>query len=335
MATSYYPEKSKKMDLSLTIFRSLTVGFLYEWKGGCFGSGVITSDRAKIGRKRTKERAMPTLNQLIRHGREEKRRILRRWSVSGVCFLCVGALVAPLYFMSLKVGLGGLFHAVLQKLMVSIGMRAIAALFVKMGCSVGLTLAIGFAVKAILATEGTPSMGNNMMAPAGGEGGSGAGSSQRPVHLDLTLPPGGRDELSAVMDDLAEAESGIQQALLEIERLNESKGEVLQANLEARERELARLRTFLSEVDERVEQARSMDSARDQERARLRAELRAQIEPFRQTEARLAAQRQALEEVQNSLQQQLRAQNQFLQEAGEGSTSAPVLKEGTPLFKQK
>ena len=30
---------------------------------GCFGSGVITS-----------ERAMPTLNQLIRHGREEKRR---------------------------------------------------------------------------------------------------------------------------------------------------------------------------------------------------------------------------------------------------------------------
>lgn len=40
---------------------------------GCFGSGVITSDRAKIG-GRTKERAMPTLNQLIRHGREEKRR---------------------------------------------------------------------------------------------------------------------------------------------------------------------------------------------------------------------------------------------------------------------
>ncbi|GER39086.1 ribosomal protein S12 [Striga asiatica] len=39
---------------------------------GCFGSGVITSDRAQRGR--TKEIAMPTLNQLIRHGREEKRR---------------------------------------------------------------------------------------------------------------------------------------------------------------------------------------------------------------------------------------------------------------------
>jgi hypothetical protein len=49
-----------------------------------------------------------------------------------------------------------------------------------MGCSGGLTLAIRVAVKAFLATEGTPSVGNNMMAPAGGEGGSGAGSSQPP-----------------------------------------------------------------------------------------------------------------------------------------------------------
>lgn len=40
---------------------------------GCFGSGVTTSDRAKIG-GRIKKKAMPTLNQLIRHGREEKRR---------------------------------------------------------------------------------------------------------------------------------------------------------------------------------------------------------------------------------------------------------------------
>ncbi|CAK7324927.1 unnamed protein product, partial [Dovyalis caffra] len=38
---------------------------------GCFGLGVITSDRAG---ERTRSRAMPTLNQLIRHGREEKRR---------------------------------------------------------------------------------------------------------------------------------------------------------------------------------------------------------------------------------------------------------------------
>ncbi|KAL4371723.1 hypothetical protein AHAS_Ahas06G0194300 [Arachis hypogaea] len=118
--------------------------------------------------------------------------------------------------------------------------------------------------------------------------GSGAGSSQRPVHLDLNLPPGRRDELSAVIDDLAEAErkiqraeteiQQIQEALQEIEGLNESRVEGLQANLGAIERELARLRTCLSEVDERVEQARSMDSARDQERARQQAELRAQMD---------------------------------------------------------
>jgi len=181
-----------------------------------------------------------------------------------------------------------------------------------------------------------------MMAPAGEEGGSGAGSSQRPVHLDLNLPPGGRDELSAVIDDLAEAErkiqeaeKQIQEALQEIEGLNESRVEGLQANLVTLERELARLRTCLSEVDERAEQARSMDSARDQERARQQAELRAQMEPFLQREARLAARRQALAEVANSLQQQLWAQDRFLQEAGEGSTSAPVLKGGTPPFQPK
>lgn len=37
------------------------------------------------------------------------------------------------------------------------------------GCSVDLILVIGFAVKAFLATEGTPSVGNNMMAYDGDE----------------------------------------------------------------------------------------------------------------------------------------------------------------------
>lgn len=40
---------------------------------GCFRLGVTTNDRATIGGGRT-VRAMPTLNQLIRHGREKKRR---------------------------------------------------------------------------------------------------------------------------------------------------------------------------------------------------------------------------------------------------------------------
>ncbi|XLT31189.1 hypothetical protein HN873_062481 [Arachis hypogaea] len=211
-----------------------------------------------------------------------------------------------------------------------------------MGCSGGLALAIGLLAKVLITEAASEMVGPRMMPTgSGGEGGCGAGSSRRPVHLDLNLPPGGRDELNAVFDDLVGVEKKIHESETAIRRLqeasasqglNESQVEGIQANLVALEQELVRLRTCLSEVDERVEQARSMDSARDQERARQQAELRA---PFIQTEARLAARRQALAEAVNSLQQQLRAQDQFLQEAGEGSTSAPVLKGGTPPFQPK
>ncbi|EEF26853.1 ATP synthase alpha subunit mitochondrial, putative [Ricinus communis] len=132
-----------------------------------------------------------------------------------------------------------------------------------------------------------PIPGEQAMPPAGGEGGSGSGSSQRPVDLDLTLPPSGRDELAAVMEDLEQAETKIQEAETEIRRIQQAliegdqrENAGLIAHLEARERELARLSSFLSEVDERVEQARSMDSSRDQERSRQQAEFRAQIEPL-------------------------------------------------------
>ncbi|XP_058210232.1 small ribosomal subunit protein uS12m [Rhododendron vialii] len=43
---------------------------------GFLGLGITTSERAKIG-GRTQEKAMSTLHQLIRHGREEKRRTNR------------------------------------------------------------------------------------------------------------------------------------------------------------------------------------------------------------------------------------------------------------------
>jgi len=51
--------------------------------------------------------------------------------------------------------------------------------------------------------------------PTVGEGGSGAGSSRRPVDLDLNLPPGSRDELSDLVAELDQVES-------EIHRLTES-----------------------------------------------------------------------------------------------------------------
>lgn len=111
-----------------------------------------------------------------------------------------------------------------------------------------------------------------MMAPSGGEGGSGAGPSQRPGHIDLTLPPGSGDELSDLVAELDQAER-------EIRRLSESRIESTE-DQEARQQILARLKTFLDEVDSRLEQAREIDRVRDNERARLREELDAQMVPF-------------------------------------------------------
>ncbi|KAK7277695.1 hypothetical protein RJT34_22710 [Clitoria ternatea] len=133
--------------------------------------------------------------------------------------------------------------------------------------------------------------------PTGGEGGSGAGPSQRRGHIDLTLPPGSGDELSDLVAKLDQVERGIS-------RLSESRVESTRG-LEARQDELARLKMVLSEVDERVEQARSMDLARDQERARQQADLYTQMEPLLQAEAQLAARRQALGESMIALQLQL------------------------------
>ncbi|KAK7298163.1 hypothetical protein VNO77_47069 [Canavalia gladiata] len=104
-----------------------------------------------------------------------------------------------------------------------------------------------------------------MMAPAGGGDGSGAGSSQRPVHLDLNLPPGGRDELSDLVAELDQVER-------EIRRWSESRIESTEG-LEARQERLARLKTVLDEVDSRLDQAREIDRVRETERARLRAEM--------------------------------------------------------------
>ena len=146
-----------------------------------------------------------------------------------------------------------------------------------------------------------------MMAPSGGEGGSGAGPSQRRGHIDLTLPPGSGDELSDLVAELDQAER-------EIRRLSESRIESTE-DLEARQQILARLKTFLDEVDSRLEQAREIDRVRDNERARLREELDAQMAPFIQRiqAAELAAERRAKAvEVPTLLSQQIQAQEQYL-----------------------
>ena len=72
--------------------------------------------------------------------------------------------------------------------------------------------------------------------PAGGEGG--AGSSRRPV--DLNLPPGSGDELSDLVAELDQVEQ-------EIRRLSEERIES-GIQIQARQERLARLKTGLSEI---------------------------------------------------------------------------------------
>ncbi|KAK7285345.1 hypothetical protein RJT34_20114 [Clitoria ternatea] len=73
----------------------------------------------------------------------------------------------------------------------------------------------------------------------GGEGGSGAGPSQRRGHIDLTFPPGSGDELSDLVAKLDQVER-------EISRLSESRVESVRG-LEARQNKLVRLKMVLSE----------------------------------------------------------------------------------------
>lgn len=137
-----------------------------------------------------------------------------------------------LYFSFLLIGMD--FNLFLVKLQSILLTKSLHFLFSRLGwCGGGLVIAV---VLTILDPELA-----KMMAPGGEEGGSGASSSKQPS-FDLNVPPGGRDELSSVMYELSEverriqqAETGIQQSLLEIEGLNESRVQVLQASQEARE----------------------------------------------------------------------------------------------------
>ncbi|KAI4297932.1 hypothetical protein L6164_037786 [Bauhinia variegata] len=113
-----------------------------------------------------------------------------------------------------------------------------------------------------------------MMDPAGGEGGSGAGPSQRRGHIDdLNLPPGSRDELSDLVAELDQVEG-------EINRLSKS-------SEEDRDIKLGRLKTVLRELDSRLEQAREIDRVRDNERARLREEMKSRWEDLQREKARM------------------------------------------------
>lgn len=79
--------------------------------------------------------------------------------------LCVLAIYC---YLSLIMGCVDLFQAMLGKIGFSLGSRALSVVLIRMGCSGVLTLAIGFAVRALLATEAAPVLGN-MMSPTGSD----------------------------------------------------------------------------------------------------------------------------------------------------------------------
>ncbi|KAJ1396342.1 hypothetical protein SESBI_32649 [Sesbania bispinosa] len=134
------------------------------------------------------------------------------------------------------------------------------------------------------------------------------------MDMDMNLLSGSGHELSDLVAQLDQVEG-------EIRRLSESR---IKSELEVKQERLARLKTILDEIENRLEQSRQMDMTRDQEQTRQHTKLYSQMEPLSQ---RLATRRQALEGVQNALQLQLCAQDLFLQEAREGSTFVPLLKE--------
>lgn len=72
------------------------------------------------------------------------------------------------YFLCLYLEDIELFHSLLAKGGVSMAVRALRFYLLKIGCSGALALAIGFAVKALLATEAAPYL-VNMVLPAGAE----------------------------------------------------------------------------------------------------------------------------------------------------------------------
>ncbi|CAJ1937609.1 unnamed protein product [Sphenostylis stenocarpa] len=137
--------------------------------------------------------------------------------------------------------------------------KAIAFLLSRLMGGEGLTLT----ALALLSAAAAAEFNISMMAPAGG---SGDGSSNRPVHVDLNLPPGAWDELSDLVAELEQVESQVER---EIRHLAESPTE----GKEARQERFQRLKTVLDEIDSRLDQAREIDRVRSQEQARQQAEL--------------------------------------------------------------
>ena len=91
-------------------------------------------------------------------------------------FLIIITIVGFFYYLCLGLDSIDVFQTYFWKTGFSLGGRALYGFLIKMGCSGGLVLALGFAVKALLATEAAPYPAN-MVLPQGGDGASSSESS--------------------------------------------------------------------------------------------------------------------------------------------------------------
>jgi len=114
---------------------------------------------------------------------------LNRSSDSSSGWFCVVGWVAfAIFFYIFNLNFIGLdLKYLLERVGFSLGSRALSFFLIKMGCWGDLALAIGFAVKAILANEAPPYLGN-LMLPAGDAGASSSNPFPR-WNVDLNLPP--------------------------------------------------------------------------------------------------------------------------------------------------
>lgn len=116
------------------------------------------------------KRIMNILRQLSTHLTSVKSRLTSTFPIShriSGAFLARATIVLVLYLLCLKMGWISLFLSLLSRVGVSLGGRALSFFLIKMGCSGGLALAIGFAVRALL----TPFLAN-MVLPAGVDSGA-------------------------------------------------------------------------------------------------------------------------------------------------------------------
>jgi len=109
------------------------------------------------------------------------------WKGRDLPFLFLATIVLFFYLLCLKIGFLAYFSLVLSKGGFILGGRALSYLFIKMGCSGGLTLAILFAVRVLLSTGAAPSLGN-MMLPAGAESGPSTAFPKLEWEVALDLP---------------------------------------------------------------------------------------------------------------------------------------------------